>query len=190
MDILALLIVIAALLFLLFVGVYGDMTRRTSFPITGRVGFLLAPIAYVITIIAVFLPVVYFAFYPLVFMDLSSAITMVIPLGLGAFGLLVVIGAFPLWLLHHNTATFKQCLVNSVDAESRYRLFLGICSSSHRDRTCNPSSADFESNHSFPDFTVWKRYHWNNRLRSVIDLSFTHSATVKGLNSQAHNPKG
>lgn len=108
-----LLVIIALLLFLLFLGVYGDIARRTGFPITSGVGFLLAPIIYALTIIGVFLPVVYFVFYPLFFMDLSSIARLLIPLGLAAFGLLVIIGALPLWFLHHKTSSFKQCILLS-----------------------------------------------------------------------------
>jgi hypothetical protein len=108
-----LLIIVAAVLFLLFLGVYGDMAKRTGFPISSRASFILAPILYAITILMVFLPVVFFVFFPLFLMDLNNILRLTIPLGIATFGLLVSIGAIPLWLLHRKTVGFKKCMILS-----------------------------------------------------------------------------
>lgn len=108
-----LLIAIAAILFLLVLGVYGDMARRTGFPILGRLSFLVAPVLYSVTISVVFLPIVYFVFTPLFSMDLSSIFRLAIPSALITFGLLVLIGSAPLWILHRKDVSFKKSVVLS-----------------------------------------------------------------------------
>jgi hypothetical protein len=86
--------------FVLLYGVYADLASRSGFHIASRKKFLVSPLLYGITVIAVAIPSFILLAESLLSLNLESIIVWLLPT-IGAFiGILILAGALPLWVLH------------------------------------------------------------------------------------------
>lgn len=108
-------IVTVAIIFvaLMFYGVYVDMANRSGFPVTSRVKLLFSPIIYLGVLTVTVVPIFLLIAQPLLSLQLSDLIIWIIPAGLAVFGLLILAGSLPLWLLNRKETSLTKAILLS-----------------------------------------------------------------------------
>ena len=108
-----LILAVALLLFLIAIGTYQDLANRSGIPASNRRELVVPPIVYAVAILSAFLPISLLAIYPLLQIETSQSLILVIPACVAAFCALVAIGALALWLVHSRRESFGKCLTLS-----------------------------------------------------------------------------
>lgn len=101
------------LAFLMFYGVYVDMANRTGFPVLSRKKLFVSPLLYTITILVTAFPIAFLSVQALLGLQLTELLIWFIPVFLAAFGLLILVGSLPLWILHIKQTSLKNAFLLS-----------------------------------------------------------------------------
>jgi hypothetical protein len=107
------LAVLIVIVFLMVYGTFVDMAQRTGFFLGDRKRFLVSPVLFTLFIGAAFIPLTLEVISALLKLRLNDLIIWIIPSLFAILGILIVIGAIPLWLLHRKDNSIIKALLLS-----------------------------------------------------------------------------